>query len=288
MKILITGISGFIGRYVGEYLVGHGHSVYGTSRRPEDEKIRSWWVKDVYLFRLGEPFDQGMLAGKDAVIHLAHDFRAGRREENVAGTLSIARAAEACGIKQQVFVSSYSARSDAVSEYGQTKFAIEMAIREVNGIVVRPGLVIGPGGIFGRIVDLVRSMPILPLIGGGRGEVPVIGIQDLARAMSAIIGSRDRKKEEFNLFYREMVSLKDLLEKVKCATSRRTIMLPVPATLVMLILYAAKKMMLQLPVSEDNVKGFMINQKRVYDSNLDELLSDVTGIDRALEMMVNA
>src|SRR6185295_8526879 len=110
------------------------------------------------------------------------------QEVNVVGTRRLAELAAAAGVKRFVFVSSQSARADAPAAYGRTKHEAEVVLAEIPGlevVVVRPGLVCGPGsrGLFARIGRLVEALPVVPLLGGGRALVQPIHVDDLCAAL---------------------------------------------------------------------------------------------------------
>ena len=108
MKVLVTGISGFLGRMVGQELAARGHTVLGLDRRPWPDApagvqmfnadIRKRPAEDV--FRVQRP---------DAVIHMATvtHFTAGFEERyriNLHGTRAIFEHCHQYGVKHALFV----------------------------------------------------------------------------------------------------------------------------------------------------------------------------------------
>ena len=174
MNLFITGIHGFLGSAMAEHFRRRGHTVTGSARNSSE---------GVVALRIGEPFDPAVFRGSDVVIHAAHDFTAGAKEKNIRGTRAWFEAAAGA---RQVFFSSYSARPDAASEYGATKYAIEKMFLDAGQAVVRPGLVIGDGGLFAKQRAALRKTPIVPLIAGGSGA----GGGDRDRASSRRAGDR--------------------------------------------------------------------------------------------------
>ncbi len=102
---------------------------------------------------------------------------------NVRGAAAVARLAAAAGVRTLVQVSSSTAAPDSLSVYGRTKFAGEQAVRGVAGlrtVVLRPNLIVGAGGggVYGRMAGMVRRLPVIPLLGGGRVTVQPIHAPD--------------------------------------------------------------------------------------------------------------
>jgi nucleoside-diphosphate-sugar epimerase len=136
MRVLVTGLSGFIGSSLGPLLEGRGHEVRGAGR-----EVRV----------LADAF-----RGCDAVVHLANIAHASARPEllwrvNVEGSARAAELAAANGVRRFVYLSSAKAEAPAPSDrYGAAKLAAEREVARVaartglEAVVLRPPLVYGP------------------------------------------------------------------------------------------------------------------------------------------------
>ena len=67
----------------------------------------------------------------------------------------------------------------AILNQDGVKNAVKYLRKDKRTIIVRPGLVLGEGGIFSRISNFVNKSPIVPLPDGGKGCVSVITIERL-------------------------------------------------------------------------------------------------------------
>src|SRR6266568_4740308 len=115
--VLVTGASGFVGRFLCARLLSDGWSVRGTMLTSESPSALVVGVEPVTIEPLGPdtPWSQP-LAGIDTVIHLAArvhimddlaaDPLAVFRSVNTEGTARLAREAARAGVKRLVFVSS--------------------------------------------------------------------------------------------------------------------------------------------------------------------------------------
>ncbi len=180
LRIGVTGASGYVGRAVVAAAGRAGLSVVAIGRRAAPKGIE-WRHSD-----LTRRPDDDLLAGLDAVVHLAADtaqrLPAGGDPER-AYAEALARQAAERGIPL-VFASSQAASAEAPSAYGRNKHAIERVIAEFGAISIRPGLVVGgdESGLFGLLCAFVRRSPLLPKLLPAPAVQPV-HVDDLARAL---------------------------------------------------------------------------------------------------------
>jgi uncharacterized protein YbjT (DUF2867 family) len=206
----------------------------------------------------------------DCAVHLAHDFggEAGARLTRDA-TLALVAGLRAAGVARQIFYSSYSAGPHATSLYGQTKHKIEQTLRnDADVVIVRPGLVIGDGGIYARIARWARTLPLIPLPEGGAGRVPVIDLDRLCEETLTILEGA-RPVREANLFETPTKSLRSLVLDAAAQAHRSPWILTVPSLFVRLGLRLAAALRLPLPVNTDNLEGFLANQAASHISTLE-------------------
>jgi NADH dehydrogenase len=284
MRILITGAHGFIGRNLGRYLTTKGHWCAGTARSVAALTSNCPWLKEALQFELEDAhlgFDLSQLK-IECVIHCAHDFTSGHKRVNVSGTRLFAEQARLKGVTKQIFVSSYSGRPDAVTEYGQTKYEIESFFLENGFTVVRPGLVLGDGGIFGRILKMVRTFPVIPLIGGGCGAVPLVGIVELAESLE-LIAKDPTLDGTYNLFQTFKPSLAQLVDEIVKVLGVRRLKIAIPLAFVDLPLSICKRLGIKLPIDIDNVRAFALNQAAGRESDLDRLLMKKNSLSIVLQ-----
>ncbi|MFR9711938.1 NAD-dependent epimerase/dehydratase family protein [Paenibacillus sp. MB22_1] len=109
-KVVVTGGSGMLGRYVVREFVERGYDVLNVDVRPSEDPVCPTLIAD--LEQLGECYSA--LTGADAVVHLAAIPAAHIRtpevtfRNNVMSTYNILQAAEGLGIRKAVIASSES------------------------------------------------------------------------------------------------------------------------------------------------------------------------------------
>jgi nucleoside-diphosphate-sugar epimerase len=265
MRILILGAGGFIGSNLVVAAASRGSGVVALARGgfPSGQNVAG------LAWSLGEAVPEAACRNIDCAIHLAHDFDGEEgAHRTLVSTVATARQLRDAGVRRQLFFSSYSAGEHASSLYGRTKLAIEKELSAIAGVViVRPGLVLGDGGIYGRIRKWARLVPIIPLPDGGRGRLPVIDIARLCEETLRIAGRASTEREE-NLFENEQRSLRQLVLEAAEEAGRHPWIVPVPSNIVYLVLKAAGFLRIDLPVNADNLAGFLGNQAASHRSTL--------------------
>ncbi len=278
--LFVTGATGFIGSRFATLAMRRGFPVRSLTR--------SEWggepaipAGERFLGSLPFGIPDGCLAGVGAVIHCAAHTGSGSGTEsravNLLGTLRLARSAARQGVSRFIFLSSQSARPDHPSAYGRTKYEAEKSLLGLEGIrtyVLRPGLVYGCGsrGLFHRMEDMVRRLPVLPLLDGGSAPVQPIHVDDLCEAIFRVLDLRDGGAEALRLGDPLGLSLKAFLQEVSMARrGGRRFVLPVPLWPVERMAAAAEALRIPFPVTRTNLEGLRAVERMETAADLERL-----------------
>lgn len=268
MRVLVTGASGFVGRAVCSTLRANGHFVRAALRRPGTGEPVST-DEEIFIRDLGPGADLACaVSGIDVVVHLAarvHVMRETSQDPlaeflrvNRDGTLQLAAAAVAAGVRRFVFISTIGVNGDGAersdgrpylesdaprphSPYSESKWAAERGLAEVSArtaleiVIVRPPLVYGPG-VPGNFLSLLkwaeRGVP-LPL-GNTGNQRSMIYVGNLAAFIALCVAHPAAAGETFLISDDEPVSTTELIETLARAMDRRARLFPVPRRLVRL------------------------------------------------------
>lgn len=205
----VFGGSGFLGRTVVQALAARGYIVRIPTRHLEkvkDLKCMGFPGQIVPLkttLRADAAIAEA-IKGSEIVINLIGILSEKGRDTfqtlHVETAARIARVARASGVEHFVHVSALGADPNASSRYARTKALGEEAVRAFcpDAIILRPGLLFGPRDHFlARFSPLVRFLPALPLIGGGRTRFQPVYVGDVVAALLACL---DRKETRGRLF----------------------------------------------------------------------------------------
>jgi len=163
----------------------HGHHVTAVSRRQPSISGVPWIPFDL------STSDAIVLPSEaEAVIHLAANT-SGEGNLTLDSEVQAAQALQSASQRIEarfIFLSSQTARQDAPTPYGRTKWCIERTVLSAGGVVVRPGLVYGgpTHGLYGRLVTAIRRLPLLPAF-IPPPKVQPIHVDDLACALLRLV-----------------------------------------------------------------------------------------------------
>jgi dihydroflavonol-4-reductase len=248
--VAVTGASGFIGRHLSTHLAARGFEVRAIVRPSAGTPRRHSPHPDVVV--VPAALDPTPLADAfrnvEAVIHLAGVIAALREDEywtvNVAGTRAVAEAARRARARL-VHVSSLAAAGPAapasprseddppspLTPYGRSKLESERAVAGFDGldwIVLRPGVVYGPGDRAMLPLFRFAHRGFLPLVGRPGAAYTCIHVADVVRAIEAAIDANVNREVIF-VGHPVPVTARELLEGVRAAAGSRAVILRVPA-----------------------------------------------------------
>jgi nucleoside-diphosphate-sugar epimerase len=240
--IIVTGGTGYIGARLVERALAEGRRVTLLGRGPSHH---AEWT-------LGDPLPAGVLVSeRTALVHLAHDWKAGE-EGNVTGTETLFASARDAGVATRVFISSQSARREALNLYGRMKWAAEQRIADATSL--RVGLVYGGPrkAMYGLLCGLAR-LPALPMIEPARTVQP-IHLDEVVRG--ALAAADGRASGVLALAGPGQVAFGDVLRALaKTFGGGRLRILPMPLRLALLACDVSARLPLFPTVDKERVLG---------------------------------
>ncbi|HET7615191.1 MAG TPA: NAD-dependent epimerase/dehydratase family protein [Gemmatimonadaceae bacterium] len=261
MKVLVTGGTGVIGEAAITDLLKHGHEVRLLTRNATDDakqwpdRVESWPASVCDQNDL-----KGCAEGCDLVLHVA-----GIVEEspptltfesvNVEGTRNVVREAERCKVGRFIFISSLGAEA-GTSPYHRSKRRAEEVVRGFAGgwTILRPGNVYGPGDdVMSLLLTMVRTLPIVPVIGGGDDKFQPIWVEDLVAAISETVRRTDLHGRTLELAGEERTSINEILDSLSEITGRSPARIPIPSFIANAGITMASLLGAKLPISESQV-----------------------------------
>lgn len=238
--VTIYGGSGFLGRHVVRAIAETGARMRVAVRRPELaghlQPLGS--VGQIVPVQANVRFPDSLLAAAedaDAVVNLVGILFSGGKQTFKSvqdeGARHVAKAAMAVGAESLVHVSAIGADANSRSVYARSKAAGEAAVRNgfPDATIFRPSVVFGPeDDFFNRFGGLARIAPMLPLIGGGHTKFQPVFVGDVAKAVVAALSGSVEAGAPYELGGPEILTMRDVMNRVLDYTLRRRPLVPVP------------------------------------------------------------
>lgn len=274
MKILIVGSSSFLASHLINTLSDLG-TIFGAQR----SLIKNPLLTEIVHWKLGEKLPENILRTCNWVIFCAHDLSSDNKNFEHYQILTIQL--KSFQNIQYIFISSLSSYPDAPGQYGKEKYQIEQLFGPLNGYIVRPGLIIGKGGLFQSIRQAILKYPLVPIIGYKKSPIFYISIQDVCFSIRSILVTLPTQKM-FNLFYKIPTDQIELARQIKKINSKSLYYIRLPLLFFEWAIFIFKLAKLTPPISEDNLKGYTKNSQAIRSSDIDKLLGDKNQQNRSL------
>jgi len=200
-RVTVFGGTGFIGRNLVALLLQSGASVRMAVRHPGRTKVAAETTEAPEVVQADILDDASVgraVVGADAVFNLvgiltetaAQTYRA----IHVEGARRVALAAQRRGVMRLIHISALGASPTSPAISDQTKAEGEQAVREVfpRATIVRPSLTYGEDDhFFSRFAGMIRSSPVLPLIGGGSTRFQPVFVGDMTAGLVELLKRSD-------------------------------------------------------------------------------------------------
>jgi len=259
MRVLVTGATGFVGRFLCPLLAKRGHQVTAAVRTMPDKAVEGA-VRTIAIGTINTDTDwSDALDNIEAVIHLAArthvmndravDPEALYHEVNVGGTTRLAQAALDRGVQRLLYLSSVKALAErsggqALNEtltpapedaYGRTKLAAEKVLLDIADgtdmrvTILRPPLIYGPGAK-ANLLSLIKACDKrLPLpLGLVSNKRSLVFLGNLADALICVLETESLSAETFLVSDGEAISTPELVRRISHALGRSPRLVPVP------------------------------------------------------------
>ncbi len=197
--ILITGATGYIGRHLVSRLVVQGERPRCLVRDPK--RAASILPADKVELMQGDTIQPASLEaavrGVETIVHAAF-LTADKKQSahntyeatNVQGTANLIKAAKEAGVKRIIEMSGLGTRPAKPGSYMQGRYLAEKMLKEsgLDWTIIQPSVLFGKDAPFIKgLADLIRTAPVVPLIGGGKTMFQPIYVEDVVTVVMKVL-----------------------------------------------------------------------------------------------------
>lgn len=254
--ITVFGGTGFLGRRIVDRLLRAGWRVRVAARRAGEGSVGEAVACPADIT---DPAAVARaVAGAHAVVNAVALYSEHGRETfdsvHVEAAAGLARAVRAAGVERLIHVSGIGADPASLSRYVAARGRGEAAARDdcPDAVILRPGVLFGPGDAFLTTLDSLTRLPLVPLFGRGRTRLQPVHVDDVALAVERIVGLDEPPAVLFELGGPEVLEYRRILERVMACRGRHRLLLPVPFA-AWHALAAACRMLPRPPLTRDQV-----------------------------------
>jgi uncharacterized protein YbjT (DUF2867 family) len=233
--ILVVGASGYVGRHVLARLAGE--PARGLVRRRDRAGDLGPNV-EVIEGDLTQP--EGLapaLAGVRVVFHCAaitgdhkEPYRGAYDAVNRVGTRNLVAAAKEAGVERLVVMSGLGTHPAPTGTYMATRWGMEEAVRssQLPFVILQPSVLFGKDAPFPvALARLIRSMPVVPVLGGDVRFQP-LWIEDLVTCLLRAAQDTGLDGQAIPLGGAEQLTMRELLQEIAGVLGKHPHYVPLP------------------------------------------------------------
>lgn len=252
MKILVTGATGFVGRYLVNDLSKTDEVIACVREKSSLLPSSVQQIVSNNFFDIAIPKDTDVIVHLAGIAHNKNNSVDEFKKINVDGTLELARKALEANIKRFIFISSIGVNGNSTygkafteqdtpnptNDYTKSKYEAEKALAKlfentnIDLVIIRPPLIYAhdaPGN-FSKLLMLIKLGQFLPF-GCTHNQRSFIAIENLVSFITTCIYHDTKINETFLIADDEVISTKQLIQCLSSGMGKSMILLPVPTKL---------------------------------------------------------
>ncbi|MFN3814255.1 MAG: NAD-dependent epimerase/dehydratase family protein [Aquificaceae bacterium] len=240
MKVLITGSTGFVGKYIVNRLLEEGYEVASAVRNTK--KLQRLYGNSVKGYKVDFESEESLKEAfgdfrPDFVVHLIGILY----EERSKGVTfhkvhhvyskNLYEVAKGFDIKKVVHMSALGTDRSSPSSYHKTKYMGEKELINsgINYTIFRPSIILGPEQrLFYDMWKITKYIPIVALPNFGGYKFQPVDVRDVACCFVKALSNQETDKKTYEVCGSKKVSFKELLEDIFFLFGKRVFLLPVP------------------------------------------------------------
>jgi uncharacterized protein YbjT (DUF2867 family) len=241
--VTVFGGTGFLGRHIVERLIREGAIVRVAARHAKQHALgtdaeRSGRAIFVTADARDEATVDAAIEGAEGVVNAVSTYveRGGAtyRAVHELGAGNIAKACNRLSAARLVHISGIGADVASHSKYIRARGRGESIVQEAfpRAVILRPSVMFGSDDAFlNTLARIIRSTPVVPLIGGGRTKLQPVHVLDVAEVVFLSLRNHAPSGNIYELRGPESLNLREIMERTLFHMGRRRLFVSIPFAL---------------------------------------------------------
>ena len=228
IRVLVTGATGFTGRYVVKELCKQGFTVTCFVRKNSNCDRLAMLPVDYAVGDLGDSESlRNALTDKDILVNIA--------SLGFGHAPAIVQACQQSKIKRAIFFSTTAVLTTLAAPSKIVRTAAEKLIFEsgIDYTIIRPTMIYGSLGDRNmiRLIRFVSHSPLVPVLGDGTSLLQPVYVADLANAVAAILLRDNTKNKVYHLSGKQPLSYNEVVDTVAQGLGKKVMKIHLPVNL---------------------------------------------------------
>lgn len=268
--VLVTGAAGFVGQETCRQLLAAAVPVRAMVHHHSPAWFDSAGLEVVQADLRNRADLDRAVEGVRAVVHLAarKADEADSYEVNVGGARALAAASLSAGVGRIVNVSTQAATYARRDRYGLSKAEADQVIQDapIEHVTLVPSLVYGDDetGVFAKLRDAVRKLPVVPVIGDGSAIFQPVHVADLARAIVAALMIDPLPRTRYFVGGPEALTFEHIIDLAEGDVPRRKPRIHLPWRAMLLGTQILRRLLPRPPITVSNVLGASSRNREIH------------------------
>lgn len=260
---LVTGATGYTGKYITRRLLGMGKRVRSLTNHPHRENPFGNQI-EIFPYNFDNPRALAENLGGVTTIYNTYwvRFSYGKTtfDSAVQNTKTLLQAAKIAGVQKIVHVSIANPDEHSNLPYYKGKALLERAVMEsgLRYAIIRPTVIFGPEDILiNNIAWLLRTFPLFAIAGTGEYGIQPIFVEDMVEL--AITAATQEKNQIIDAVGPETFTFNEIVRLIAEKIRSRAIIVHVPPSLALWLGRFVGYFVKDVVLTEEEVKGLLAN-----------------------------
>lgn len=266
-KIAITGATGFLGGALVKHFLQQGDEIIALVRTiPQTQLPKVTYVQ----FELVDGSCTQHSIEAEVLIHAAYVPVTSSKnafDQNTKGTTQLLKLFSPA--TKKIFISSISADAASPAIYGQQKAAIENMFIAAYGAAIRPGLILGNGGLFANMSTYLKTKRNIPIFNGGKQPLQTVFVNDLVLAIDQVI--KKNLKGVFTFCEHTPVAYREFYSELCTQLQVVPRFISLPFWFADFMVACAKITGITLPINKDNLQGLKLKTAKNSQDDIEKI-----------------